>query len=398
MAAKALIFDFDGTLCDTGEGIKKSAKYALDFFGIDSPEWEELDYFIGPPLLVTFQERFKKSPQEADELVKKFRERYSSTGLYESKLYDGTEKVLAALKNDGVRLGIASSKPQQFIETLLKHFGIIKYFDVVCGVSFQADCESKQSIISRCAEELGCDKENSFVVGDTRFDIDGANENGIRSIGVSWGYGSKFELIESGADFIIEKPSYIEAIALDLYEQTEKVNGIFSGKVLVMHHDEVTLCNKRTTMRECVDHPGGVAVIGLTDAGEVPLVRQFRYPYKEIVFEIPAGKLEKGEDPFDAGVREFKEECGAVADNYFSLGEIYPSPGYTNEIIRLYGASGLHFEEQNLDDDEFLQIVKMPLGELTERVMSGEIKDAKTVAAVLKLNYLLQKNGGKLPL
>ncbi|MBQ9516545.1 MAG: HAD-IA family hydrolase [Eubacterium sp.] len=386
----ALIFDFDGTICDTGEGIKKCAHFALESFGIDAPEWDELDYFIGPPLLVTFQEKFGKSPQEADELVKKFRERYSTTGLFESNLYDGVYNLLKSLKSDGFKLGIASSKPQTFIEKLLNHFGIIDLFDSICGVSFQADCEPKPSIIARCVEELGASVQNTFMVGDTRYDIDGAKENGLRSIGVLWGYGTKFELIESGADFILENPQDVEAVALDLYEQTDRVNGIFNGKILIVHHDEVTLCNGSQALRECVDHPGGVAVIGLTDDNEVLLVRQFRYPYKEIIFEIPAGKLEKGEDPFEAGVREFKEECGAVADNYFSLGELYPTPGYTNEIIRLYGATGLHFEEQNLDDDEFLQIVKMPFDELISRVMSGEIKDAKTVAAALKLKVLMQ--------
>ena len=388
--AKAIIFDFDGTVCDTGEGIKKSAAFALNSIGIETPDIDELGYFIGPPLLVTFQEKFGKTPQEADELVKKFRERYSEIGLFESHLYDGIHDLLKSLRNDGFKLGIASSKPQLFIEKLLSHFGIADMFDCVCGVTFQADCESKPSIIARCAKELGTAPADIIMVGDTQYDIDGAKENELRSIGVTWGYGTKFELIESGADFILDAPQDVEAVALDLYEHTDRVNGIFSGKVLTVHHDDITLCNGNQAKRECVDHPGGVAVIGLTDEGEVLLVRQFRYPYKEIIFEIPAGKLEKDEDPFEAGVREFKEECGAVADNYFSLGEIYPSPGYTSEIIRLYGATGLHFEEQNLDDDEFLQVIKMPLDELVKRVMSGEIKDAKTVAAALKLNVLMQ--------
>ena len=389
MNTKALIFDFDGTICDTGEGIKKCAQYALEAFGVSAPPLEELDYFIGPPLLVTFQEKFGKSPQEADEMVKKYRERYSEEGLFESCLYDGIRELLISLKNDGFLLGIASSKPQVFVEKLLSHFEISQYFDFVCGVSFTADCESKESLIERCLTGLNVDKTQAVMVGDTRYDIDGAKKNDLRSIGVNWGYGSKFEFFESGADFVVDKPQDVEAVALGLYEQTDKVTGIFSGKVLVMHHDDVTLCNGAQAKRECVDHPGGVAVIGLTDDGRVPLVRQFRYPYKEIIYEIPAGKLEKGEDPFEAGKREFKEEVGAVAENYFSLGELYPSPGYTNEIIRLYGATELSFEEQDLDDDEFLQIVKMPLDELVERVMSGEIKDAKTVAAALKLKNIL---------
>ena len=388
MSFKAVIFDFDGTICNTGEGIMKSAKYALDSFGLPCGEWEELSYFIGPPLLVTFQERFNQDVSRAIELVKKFRERYSDKGILESCLYDGISDLIKSLKSDGFRLAIASSKPEEYIIQLLEKFGVAQYFDIVCGVSFTADCESKQSIIARALEGLGVSNDEAIIVGDKSYDIDGAKANSLKSIGVLWGFGTKFELIECGADFIAEKPGDIEAVVLDLYERTDNVQGIFSGRVLVMHEDDITLCNGMQAKRECVDHPGGVAVIGLTDDDEVLLVRQFRYPYKEVIYEIPAGKLEKGEDPFEAGKREFKEECGAVADEYFSLGELYPSPGYTNEIIRLYGARKLRFEEQNLDDDEFLQVRRMKLDELVERIMSGEIKDAKTVAAALKLREL----------
>ena len=392
MSIKALIFDFDGTICNTGEGIMKSAKYALDSFGIPCGEWEELSFFIGPPLLVTFQERYNQDVSQASELVKKFRERYGEEGIWESCLYDGIADLLKSLKADGFRLAIASSKPEKYIVELLKKFEIYELFDIICGVSFTADCESKQSIISRALEGLGVSAEEAFVVGDKSYDVDGARANSVRTIGVLWGFGSKFELIECAADFIAEKPGDVEAVALDLFERTDNVQGIFSGRVITVHHDDVTLCNGSEAKRECVDHPGGVAVIGITDEDEVLLVRQFRYPYKEVIYEIPAGKLEKGEDPFEAGKREFKEECGAVADEYFSLGELYPTPGYTNEIIRLYGARKLRFEEQNLDEDEFLQICRMKFDELIERIMSGEIKDAKTVAAALKMNELRRKN------
>ena len=390
MSLKAIIFDFDGTICNTGEGIMKSAKYALDSFEIPCGEWNELEYFIGPPLLVTFQEKFNQDVSQASELVKKFRERYSEEGVWESSLYDGISQLLKALKADGFKLGIASSKPEPYIKELLRKFRIISLFDEICGVSFTADCESKQSIISRTLDGLGVSNEEAIVVGDKYYDIDGAKANGVKSIGVLWGFGSKFELIECSADFLAEKPEDIEAIALGLFERTDNVQGIFSGRVITVHHDDVTLCNGSQAKRECVDHPGGVAVIGITDDDEVLLVRQFRYPYKEVIFEIPAGKLEKGEDPFEAGKREFKEECGAVADEYFSLGEVYPTPGYTNEIIRLYGAKGLHFEEQNLDEDEFLQICKMKFDTVVEKIMSGEIKDAKTVAAALKIRELMR--------
>ena len=390
MSIKALIFDFDGTICNTGEGIMKSAKYALDSFNIPAEDWEELGYFIGPPLLVTFQERFNQDVSQASELVKKFRERYSDKGIWESCLYDGIEELIKSLKEDGFKLGIASSKPEEYVRQLLEKFDIAKYFDIICGVSFTADCEPKQSIMARALDGLGINGDEAIAVGDKFYDVDGARANGIKCIGVLWGFGSKFELIECSADFLAEKPGDVEAVALDLFERTDNVQGIFNGRILTMHEDDITLCNGATAKRECVDHPGGVAVIGLTDDDEVLLVRQFRYPYKEVIYEIPAGKLEKGEDPFEAGKREFQEECGAVAEEYFSLGELYPSPGYTNEIIRLYGARKLSFSNQNLDDDEFLQVKRMKLETLVEKIMSGEIKDAKTVAAALKIRELMR--------
>lgn len=389
---KAVIFDFDGTICDTGEGVKKCAAYALDSMGIAHPQWNEMDFFIGPPLLVTFQERFNQSPSAAEELVQKFRERYSTKGLMESCLYDGVCDLLYRLKADGIKTGIASSKPQKYIVSLLEKYGVEKCFDSVCGVSFNADCESKQSIISRCLGELGVETADTVMVGDRHYDIDGAKANGIASVGVLWGYGSRFEFIESGADFMAEKVDDIESIALGLYETTENVKGIFNGKVITVHHDDVVLCNGKKAKRECVDHPGGVAVIGITNDNKVLLVRQFRYLYKETIYEIPAGKLEKGEDPFEAGKREFREETGAVADEYISLGEIYPTPGYTNEIIRLYAAKNIHFEQQELDDGEFLQVCTMTLDELIEKIMAGEIKDAKTIIAALKLKEITNKN------
>ena len=388
---KSVIFDFDGTICDTGEGVKKSAKYALDAFNIPSDDWQTLDCFIGPPLLVTFQEQFNQSAADADLLVQKFRERYTNTGIYECELYNGIKQLLINLKDDGMKIGIASSKPQVFVETLLNKFAIAKYFDSVCATSFAADCESKQNIIARCLKELETEPKDALMVGDRFYDIDGAKADMVDGAGVLWGYGSKFEFIECGAKYIVDKVEDIESIALGLYERTEKVNGIYNGRVLTMHVDDVLLCNDQRANRECVDHPGGVAVIGVTDDDMVVLVRQFRDPYKETIYEIPAGKLEKGEDPFEAGKREFKEETGGVAEEYISLGEIYPSPGYTNEIIRLYAAKNITFEEQNLDDDEFLQVCQISFDELIRRIMSGEIKDAKTIAAAFKLKELMNK-------
>lgn len=390
MRYSAVIFDFDGTICDTGEGILKSAKYALESFGYEAPEYNELTCFIGPPLLITFQEKFGADPARADELVRKFRERYTNKGVFESRLYDGIKELLISLKKDNIKIGIASSKPQDYIETLLDRFGIKSYFDAVCGVTFTADCEAKTSIIARCQKQLGVTGNKCLMAGDKKYDIEGAKTNIIDSVGVLWGYGTKFELIEAGAKFIVDKVEDIASVALGFYEQTEEIQGIFSGNIINVHTDKITLVDGTEAVREVVDHPGGVAIVSLTDNNEIILVRQFRYPYKETIYEIPAGKLESGENPREAGIREFSEECGATAESFEPLGEIYPTPGYCGEIIRLFYAMGLTFGKQNLDDDEYLDVVKMPFGECVSKIMNGEIKDAKTIIGILKLKELMK--------
>ena len=155
------------------------------------------------------------------------------------------------------------------------------------------------------------------------------------------------------------------------------------------------LPNGKTALREVIEHPGGVCVAALTDENEVLMVKQFRYPYSEVVMEIPAGKRDsQDEDPLECGIRELKEETGATAKNMFFLGELYPTPGYCGEIIWLYGATELSFGECDPDEDEFLSVERIPLETAVDMIMSGEIKDAKTQAAVLKLKIL--KDTGKI--
>ena len=142
--------------------------------------------------------------------------------------------------------------------------------------------------------------------------------------------------------------------------------------------------------REVVDHPGGVGIIGLTDENEILLVRQFRYPYKETIYEIPAGKLEKGSTPLENGKRELLEETGLEGYSYISLGQVYPSPGYTSEIIHLYACRVKSQGEQKLDEGEFLNVEKIPLNKAVEMVLNNMIPDSKTQIAVLKTAALLK--------
>ena len=177
---------------------------------------------------------------------------------------------------------------------------------------------------------------------------------------------------------------------MDLTEKTLTSEKIFDGKILHIRRDTVRLPNGQEAFREVADHPGGVCVVALDEQNRVLLVRQFRYPYKKLLREIPAGKLEYGEDPREAAIRELREETGAAAGKFESLGELYPSPGYCGEIIHMYLARDLSFGETDLDEDEFLTLERAPFAQLVQEVMGGEIKDAKTMAAVLKTKVLLE--------
>lgn len=166
---------------------------------------------------------------------------------------------------------------------------------------------------------------------------------------------------------------------------------VYNGKIINLCKDTVMLPNGKQALREVVKHPGGVCVAALTDKQEILLVSQFRYPVGDEILEVPAGKLTKGEDPLCCGKRELHEETGASAKEYTDLGQLFPSPGYTDEIIYIYLAKGLTYGEQDPDDDEFLDVVKMPLETAVEKVLSGEIKDAKSQAAILKTWLFLQR-------
>ena len=172
---------------------------------------------------------------------------------------------------------------------------------------------------------------------------------------------------------------------MELIEQKLKTLTSYHGVIVNVRLDEARLPDGSTAKREVVEHPGGVTVAALTDNDELMFVRQFRYPYSEVLLELPAGKLEYGEDPFEAGKRELREETGAVAEHYIDLGKFYPTPGYCGEIIHMYAAKGLSFTSLDLDDDEFLAPERIPLEKAVEMVMNNEIRDGKTQTAVLKV-------------
>lgn len=177
---------------------------------------------------------------------------------------------------------------------------------------------------------------------------------------------------------------------MELTEKVLKKETVYRGKKFDFCSDEVLLPNGDTSKRDYIAHPGGVTIAALDENDELYFVRQFRYPYGRVILELPAGTLEKGENPMDAGVRELREETGAICSELHSLGEFYPSAGYSDEVIYLYYTRIESIGAQELDEDEFINTVKIPLKKAVEMIYDNEIKDGKTIAAVLKLAALMK--------
>lgn len=170
----------------------------------------------------------------------------------------------------------------------------------------------------------------------------------------------------------------------ELLEIVENENRVFQGRVFQVDILDVTLQDGKKSKREVIRHNGGAAILPLDDEGNVYVVKQFRSPYAQILTEIPAGKLEPGEDPKFTAIRELSEETGLVAKDVIALGEIYPSPGYCGEILYLYMATGLEQKESHPDPGEELYVEKIPLSVLLDKIDKNEIHDAKTIVAILK--------------
>jgi ADP-ribose pyrophosphatase len=168
-------------------------------------------------------------------------------------------------------------------------------------------------------------------------------------------------------------------------EKTLEKRTIYKGRILNVKTDTVLCANGRTAFREVIEHHGGAAVAALNEKGEIYLVRQYRYPYGEYLLEIPAGKLNAGENPEECAARELTEETGLIAEKLELLNVIYPSPGYTNEKLYVYEASGLSRGKTNFDLDEDIENITLPLVEAVRMADSGELKDCKTVIAIYRL-------------
>ena len=215
MKYETILFDLDGTLTDPALGITSGVAYALDAFGNKYESLKSLEEFIGPPLREHFMEYCSVSRETAEEYVKKYREYYSVTGLYENKVYPGIENMLKALKNNGKKVVLATSKPEKFAKIILDHFKLSEYFDFIAGALMSNTRTKKDEVIAYALENIGgVDIERTIMVGDRMHDVEGAAKFGISTIGVTYGYGSQKELTDSGAAYVVDTVEQLTELLL----------------------------------------------------------------------------------------------------------------------------------------------------------------------------------------
>ena len=208
-----LFFDLDGTLTDPAQGITNSFIHALKYFGIEIPSYEILCTFIGPPLPETFKSQFGFDEQKVAEGVKIYREYFATKGLLENSVYPGIPELLAGLKAAGKKLVVATSKPEEYSIRIIEHFGLTQYFENVCGSLMDESRSKKDEVIAYAIERNHIsEKSKILMIGDRKHDILGAKKIGLKSCGVLFGYGSREELEEAGADFISENVSRLDKI------------------------------------------------------------------------------------------------------------------------------------------------------------------------------------------
>ena len=202
-----VLFDLDGTITESGIGITRSVAYALEKYGIHETDQAKLDSFIGPPLIDSFGRLYGFSPAQAREAVEAYREYYGTKGIFENRVYDGVEEMLRTLHEQGKRCILATSKPEHYAQQILAHFGLSRWFDVVAGATMDEKRTDKTSVIAYAMEKAGIVKKSTTImVGDREHDVLGAKAHGLPCIGVLYGYGSRQELENAGADYLAETP------------------------------------------------------------------------------------------------------------------------------------------------------------------------------------------------
>ena len=210
---KYILFDLDGTIINSQQGVTRCVQYALKSIGIEENDLTKLTCFIGPPLTLMFGEKYGITGAEAEALCEKYRERYDTTGIYECELYEGMEHLLINLRSKGYKIGLASSKPETACLEILKHFQILRYFDCVTGASLDASRREKVLVLQEAFRrmQISCPKQDAILIGDTKYDVIGTRKAGIDCLGITYGFGTRQELEEAGAVAILDTTQEVEA-------------------------------------------------------------------------------------------------------------------------------------------------------------------------------------------
>lgn len=228
---KYLLFDLDGTLTDPKIGITTCVQYALKSFGIEEPDLDKLEPFIGPPLKDSFMNFYGMDDAQAEKAIAKYRERFQDVGLFDNEIYKGVPAMLRTLQAKGMHLAVASSKPTVFVERILKHFHIEKYFEVVVGSELDGTRVNKDEVVQEALNRLFSHKEvqydQVYMIGDRKFDVEGAKAMHVESVGVTYGYGGMEELKEAKADYIVQS---VEELKEFLLRGTDDEDGIPGGQ------------------------------------------------------------------------------------------------------------------------------------------------------------------------
>ena len=239
MKYTTVLFDLDGTLTKSEEGITRSALFAAEKMGFSGYTKEQFMAFIGPPLYASFQKICGMTPEQAEEAIVIYRSRFSTIGWAENEVYPGIAQLMRSLKKNGVRIAIATAKPQDFAEKIAKKFGFAPYLDAIVGPGFGYKHESKAAIVKKAMDLLG---GVPVMVGDRCFDVDGGKDNGIDTIGVTYGYGTREELEQAGATYVVDT---VEELADVLLGDAPRAKGVF------ITIEGVDGCGK-TTQREAL--------------------------------------------------------------------------------------------------------------------------------------------------
>ncbi|CYU32649.1 TPA: HAD family hydrolase [Streptococcus suis] len=211
---QTILFDLDGTLTDSGQGILNSVAYALEKMGIEEPDTANLNRFIGPPLYESFSRFYQLSPEDTQSAVDAFRVYFKEKGMFENQLYPGIIPLLEELRTAGKTLVIATSKPEIFAKQILEHFGISHYFDVIAGASLDSSRISKADVIGYAINQLEAFPKHAVMIGDREHDIEGARMHQLPAIGVLYGYGNKQEFEKAGATMIVETVQDLKRVLL----------------------------------------------------------------------------------------------------------------------------------------------------------------------------------------